>query len=142
MDGTGSERFENRGPAPGSSGDHNPVVGGALAESKLLHTEHVHRREGALRVKLPLVDLGEVKEQLGLGCTRFAHELAGAGQEIVVVHYGDCRICIDHAVNGSMPISAFWDLRYDARGQTRRDPRRTRPGEATCGHLIPHKNRC
>src|SRR5947209_362714 len=61
MDGTASERFENRGPAPGSSGDHNAVVGGALAESKLLHTEHVHRREGALRVELPLVDLGEVR---------------------------------------------------------------------------------
>src|SRR5436305_6661202 len=142
MDGTGSERFENQGPATSSSGDHNPVLGGALAESKLLHTEHVHRREGALRVKLPLVDLGEVKEQLGLGCTRFANELARAGEEIVVVHYGDCRIFIDHAVNGSMPISAFWDLRYDARGQTRRGPGRTRLKAAMCGHLIAHKNGC
>src|SRR5436305_5196590 len=111
MDGTGSERFENQGPATSSSGDHNAVVGGVVGESKLLHTEHVHRREGALGVKLPLVDLGEVKEQLGLGCTRFANELAGAGQEIVVVHYGDCRICIDHAVNGTTPIFGFWDSR-------------------------------
>src|SRR5438445_1254054 len=117
MDGTGSERFENRGPPPGSSGDHNAVVGGALAESKLLHTGHVHRREGALGVKLPLVDLGEVNEQLRLGCTGFANELAGAGEEIVVVHYGDCRICIDHAVNGSMLILRARHPSYDAQGK-------------------------
>jgi hypothetical protein len=68
----------------------------------------VHRREGALGVELPLVDLGEVKEQLGLGCTGFANELPRTGEKVVIVHDSDCQICSDHAVNGSTLI---WGLR-------------------------------
>src|SRR4051812_22820974 len=125
MDGAGSERLENRGPAPGSSGDADAVVGGTLGESELLDTEHMHRREGALGVELPLVDLGKMKEQLGLGRTGFANELPRAGKKIVIVHYGNCRICIDHGVNGSTLILRAPRVALPARTQTRRATRRT-----------------
>src|SRR4051812_32377342 len=135
MDGAGSERFEDCGPAPGGSGDADAVVGGALGESELLHAEHMHRREGALGVELPLVDLGEVKEQLRLGCTGSANELPRAGEKIVIVHHGDCRIYIDHAINGSTLLLRTPGTALHVRAWTRRAARRTHVEIAPCGRV-------
>src|SRR3954471_13507719 len=78
-----ASRIERRVPCPGPRRARRPEHGGEGGPLP------------ALGVELPLVDLGEVKEQLRLSCTGFANELPRAGEKIVIVHDGDCRICID-----------------------------------------------
>ena len=126
MDRARTERFENSGTAPSSSRDADPVVSGTLGESELLHAERHHGREGALRVELPIVDLGEVEEQLRLGCTRLANELPGAGEKVVVVHHCDCQVGLDHTKNDSMPILRRCAGASCARSSARPFPRNVR----------------
>src|SRR4051794_24741572 len=45
MDCARAQRFEKCWPAPGSSGDPDAVVGGALGESELLHTVMAPKRQ-------------------------------------------------------------------------------------------------
>jgi hypothetical protein len=89
MNGAGTNRIEDRRPAPRCSGHVDPVVGRAFGESELLDAERDHGGERARRIEPPRVDLAEMEEEVRLDRARLRNELPRGSEKVVVVHHRD-----------------------------------------------------
>ena len=64
--------------------DRDPQVGLGLGEVEALGAVDEHRGRGFAGVEPALVDLADVRDEVGLDAARVGHELAEAAEQLVV----------------------------------------------------------
>src|SRR5712692_8453325 len=75
-------RVDEGGQSPRCACHQDAIVRGTLGEPELAHAEREHRRERALEVELPFVDLAEVHQEICLDTSRILDELVRSDEEL------------------------------------------------------------